>query len=119
MEEHNKNHFIFWSCVFVSSALVFAGWLFSVRFTMSKITADYQENMQTAGTIDDVQNLFSGIGDVIKNSEEMVAREKDSEIKAELDELRKATAELNQKIDKIPNAIPVEVKKDAVAPVAQ
>jgi peptidoglycan hydrolase CwlO-like protein len=119
---HYNKHLMLYLCVGACGALILGGWIISVRASFDEMRNDAAGDQQSA--VDDVMTNFDGIikdgEDFLKSIDKIQADEKNAQLEAQLEALKKQTDEMNKKLEQLPvqpapDAIPVDPAKPETA----
>lgn len=77
MEEHGSKYIALWICVLVAAGAIFAGWIYALKFNFKQINQEVQVNSpSTNQAIAEVQEMFDGLNNILKEQEIIVKEEK-------------------------------------------
>lgn len=62
---------VLWVCVAICAAVIFVGWIFSLKYNFNKINEEMQGNgpSTTESAIGEMQEMFDGVDKIIKQGE--------------------------------------------------
>lgn len=70
-KEPESKYLTLWICVALVAVLIFAGWIFALKYNFNKINTQMEKdvNKTTDQAFSEVQDMFTGVGEVLSDTE--------------------------------------------------
>lgn len=98
-KEPESKYLTLWICVALVAALIFAGWIFALKYNFNKINTQMEKdiNKTTNQAFSEVQDMFTGVGEVLSETEAKLEKLETDKAAAEKAAADKAALEAEAK----------------------
>ena len=99
-KEPESKYLTLWICVIVVAVLIFAGWIFALKYNFNKINAKMEQdvNKTTDQAYSEVQDMFTGVGEVLSDTQAKLEKIEADKAAAEKAALDKAAQDAETKV---------------------